>query len=158
MNCLSGDPTTQKEIPLIDAAAEAGCKYYCIDRGWYSDGTWWDGVGEWLPSAKRFPDGIQGRLGYIRHKNMIPGLWLEIEVMGVACPLATRVPKEWFFQRGGGLVIDHGRYLLDFRHPGVRAHADAVMDRLVREYGIGYVKIDYNVNAGSGTELGADSA
>ena len=36
MNCLFGDPTTDKLIPLIDAAAEAGCEYYCIDCGWYS--------------------------------------------------------------------------------------------------------------------------
>ena len=34
MNCLWGDPTTEKEFPLIDAAAEAGCKYYCVDCGW----------------------------------------------------------------------------------------------------------------------------
>ena len=26
MNCLWGDPTTEKEFPLIDAAAEAGCR------------------------------------------------------------------------------------------------------------------------------------
>lgn len=49
MNCLWGDPTTEKEYPLIDAAAEAGCRYYCIDCGWYDDGPWWDGVGQWLP-------------------------------------------------------------------------------------------------------------
>lgn len=28
MNCLFGDPTTVKELPLIDAAAECGCEYY----------------------------------------------------------------------------------------------------------------------------------
>ena len=48
MNCLYGDPTTEKLIPLIDAAQQAGCEYFCIDAGWYADGEWWDGVGEWL--------------------------------------------------------------------------------------------------------------
>ena len=33
MNCLWADPTTEKELPLIDAAAEAGCEYFCIDAG-----------------------------------------------------------------------------------------------------------------------------
>lgn len=158
MNCLMGDPTTEKELPMIDAAAGAGCKYYCIDCGWYSDGDWWDGVGEWLPSSARFPDGLLEPLDYIRKKDMIPGLWLEIEVMGVACPLAQKVPKDWFFQRGGRPIVDRGRYLLDFRHPGVIAHANAVVDRLVNGYGVGYIKNDYNVNAGPGTELNADSA
>ncbi len=157
MNCLSGDPTTEKLLPLIDAAARAGCRYFCIDAGWYADGAWWDGVGEWLPSKARFPGGIQEPLAYIRKKEMIPGLWLELEVMGIRCPLVERVPQDWFFQRNGRPVIDEGRYQLDFRHPGVRDHADRVVRRLVEEWGVGYIKMDYNINAGPGTERDADS-
>ena len=158
MNCLWGDPTTDKEIPLIDAAAEAGCKYYCIDCGWYSDGPWWDGVGEWLPSKARFPNGIEEVLSYIRSKGMIPGLWLELEVMGIKCPLASKVPIDWFFQRHGKPVIYRSRYQLDFRNPAVIRHADAVIDRLVQEYGVGYIKMDYNINAGIGTDWQADNS
>lgn len=157
MNCLFGDPTTEKLLPLIDAAAAAGCEIYCIDCGWYSDGEWWDGVGEWLPSAARFPGGIEEVLDYIRSKGMVPGLWLEIEVMGINCQLADKLPDDWFFMRHGKRVIDHGRYQLDFRNPEVRAYADSVMDRVVGEYGAGYIKMDYNINAGIGTEVGADS-
>ena len=50
MNCLWANPTTAKEIPLIDAAHKAGCEYFCVDAGWYAAGFWWDNVGEWLPS------------------------------------------------------------------------------------------------------------
>jgi alpha-galactosidase len=157
MNCLFGDPTTAKLLPLIDAAAAVGCEYFCIDAGWYSDGEWWDGVGEWLPAQHRFPGGIKEPLDYIRAKGMIPGLWLELEVMGMHCPLAERVPDDWFFVRHGKRVIDHGRYQLDFRNPAVRRHAAAVIRRLVREYGVGYIKMDYNINAGSGTEWNAAS-
>ncbi len=157
MNCLMGDPTTAKLLPLIDAAAVAGCEYFTVDCGWYSDGPWWDGVGAWQPSARRFPGGIAEVLSYIAKKGMIPGLWLELEVMGIKCPLADTVPAEWFFQRRGQRVIDHARYQLDFRHPGVIAHADSVVDRLVVQYGVGYIKMDYNINAGAGTDLAADS-
>jgi alpha-galactosidase len=158
MNCLMGNPSTQKELPMIDAAAVMGCKYYCIDCGWYSDGEWWDGVGEWQPSSARFPGGIEEPLNYIRQKGMIPGLWLEIEVMGTQCPLAKKAPVDWFFQRDQVPVIDHGRYLLDFRNPEVVHHANKVVDRLVNEYGVGYIKNDYNINSGVGTEVNADSA
>ena len=158
MNCLWGDPTTEKEFPLIDAAAEAGCRYYCIDCGWYDDGPWWDGVGRWLPAKGRFPGGIKEVLDYIRAKGMIPGLWLEIEVMGIECPMAKEVPDDWFFQIEGRRVIDHCRYQLDFRNPAVVAHADEVVDRLVQEYGVGYIKMDYNINAGVGTQLNTDTA
>jgi len=157
MNCLFGDPTTQKLIPLIDAAAEAGCEYFCIDAGWYSDGEWWDGVGEWLPSRNRFPGGIQEPLNYIRKKGMIPGLWLELEVMGINCPMTSKVSEDWFFKRHGKPVIDHGRYQLDFRNPDVIKHANSVIDRLVTDYKVGYIKMDYNIDAGFGTEVDSDS-
>ncbi|MDF2613010.1 MAG: rafA 4 [Clostridia bacterium] len=157
MNCLMGDPTTEKLIPLIDAAYESGCEYFCIDCGWYDDGYWWDGVGEWLPSKARFPKGIEEPIRYIRSKGMIPGLWLELEVMGINCRLADKVPEDWFFKRNGVPIIDESRYQLDFRNPEVRAHADSVVKRLVEEYGIGYIKIDYNINPGPGTETDADS-
>ncbi|MFL6556353.1 MAG: glycoside hydrolase family 36 protein, partial [Bacillus sp. (in: firmicutes)] len=136
-NCLDGDPTTEKLIPLIDAAAEVGCEIFCIDAGWYSDGDWWDGVGEWLPSNVRFPGGIEEPLNYIRSKGMIPGLWLEIEVIGIHCPLAEKCPDDWFFVRHGKRIVDHGRYQLNFRNPEVVRYADQVVDRLVNEYGIG---------------------
>ena len=157
MNCLMGDPTTEKLLPLIDAAAEVGCRYFCIDAGWYADGEWWDGVGEWLPSRARFPNGIEEPIRYIRQRGMTPGLWLELEVMGITCPLAQKVSKDWFFQRNGRPIIDHGRYQLDFRHPEVIAHANSVIDRLVLKYGVGYIKMDYNIDAGVGTDREADS-
>lgn len=157
MNCLWGDPTTEKELPLIDKAHEAGCEYFCVDCGWYSEGFWWDGVGEWLPSKERFPGGLKEVMDYIRSKGMIPGVWLELEVMGIKCPKADRVPDDWYFMRHGKRVYDRSRYQLDFRNPQVIDHATEVIDRLVNEYGVGYIKMDYNIEPGIGTELNADS-
>ena len=62
-HCLWADPTTEKMIPVIDKAAEAGADYYCMDAGWYADGTWWETVGEWLPQKKRFVN--------IQHQSLI---------------------------------------------------------------------------------------
>lgn len=157
MNCLFGDATTEKLLPLIDAAAEAGCEYFCIDAGWYADGAWWDGVGEWLPSERRFPGGISQVTDAIKSKGMKLGLWLEIEVMGVHSPTLRQAKPDWFFNRHGRAVIDHGRYQLDFRNPEVRAFADEVIHRMVTEYGVEYIKMDYNINGGIGTELDSDS-
>ncbi len=157
MNCLWGKPTAEEEVPLIDAAAEAGCEYYCIDAGWYADGDWWDSVGEWKESKKRFPNGLREITDYIRSKNMIPGVWLELEVMGIYCEMAKEVPDDWFFVRHGKRIYDRSRHQLDFRNPNVRAYADSVIDRIVNDYGVGYIKMDYNIEPGIGTELYADS-
>ena len=157
MNCLWGDPTTAKELPLIDKAHEIGCEYYCIDCGWYSKGDWWDGVGEWLPSKERFPNGLKEVMDYIKFKNMVPGIWLELEVMGIKCPKADQVPEDWYFTRHGKRVFDRSRYQLDFRNPEVATFATGVIDRFVQEYGVGYIKMDYNIEPGIGTERNADS-
>lgn len=74
MNCLWGKPTAEKEFPMIDAAARAGCEYYCIDAGWYADGDWWDSVGEWEVSSKRFPKGLKEVTDYVKSKGMVPGV------------------------------------------------------------------------------------
>ncbi|QNI33982.1 alpha-galactosidase [Alloacidobacterium dinghuense] len=159
MNCLEGDPTTEKELPLIDAAAEAGCEYFVIDAGWYAElnEDWWGSVGLWQPSKTRWaPGGLKYVLDRIRSKGMIPGLWLEPEVIGIQSPLKNK-PDSWFFMRHGRRVIDHSRFLLDMRNPDVRAYLDSVVDRMVGEYGVGYIKMDYNVDGLEGTELLADS-
>ncbi len=157
MNCLFGDPTTQKELPLIDAAADCGCEYYVIDAGWYAPGEWWDSVGEWQECRERFPGGIKEVTDYIRSKGMIPGVWLELEVMGINCEKAKKAPDDWFFVRHGKRVFDRSRYQLDFRNPAVIEHVNEVIDRVVNEYGIGYIKMDYNIEPGIGTEIAAES-
>lgn len=112
MNRLCADLTAEKEYQLIDAAAETGCEYFCIDAGRYGD------------SLKTVAD-------YIRSKGMIPGISLELEALGIGCTLDETAP--------------------DFRDPLAAAHADGVIDRLVYEFGIGYIKLDYSM------EINADS-
>ncbi|WP_278235708.1 glycoside hydrolase family 36 protein [Isoptericola sp. AK164] len=159
MNTLMGDPTTEKLLPLIDAAAAVGADYFCVDAGWYDDdGDWWDSVGLWEPSRARFRDGGLDRvLDHVRSAGMVPGLWLEPEVVGVRSPLADSLPHEAFLQRRGTRVVEQGRYLLDLRHESSRKHLDAVVDRLVDDMGVGYLKLDYNVTPGVGTDRAADS-
>ena len=157
MHCLWADPTTEKMLPVIDKAAEVGAEYYCMDAGWYADGTWWETVGEWMPQEKRFPNGIKEVFDYIKSKGMVPGIWLEIEVMGINCPILNQFDDDCFFMRHGRRVIDHGRYQFDFRNDKVRSFATSVVDRVVSEYGVGYIKFDYNIDGGLGTEVDSDS-
>ena len=88
---------------------------------------------------------------------MIPGLWLEPEVAGANSLLAQK-SDNWFFVRHGKRVLKNSRLLLDFRNPEVRSYLDQVIARLVDDYGIGYIKMDYNVDSLQGTELNADSS
>ncbi len=160
MNCLMAEPITEKLLPVIDTASEVGCEYFVVDAGWFASlqETWWTSVGEWKESHDRFPNGgFVKVMDYIRAKGMVPGLWLEMEVVGITSPVAHEFPEAWFFQREGRRVIDHGRYQLDYRNPEVRKHADGILDRVICDYGVGYIKNDYNINVGPGTDFKADA-
>jgi alpha-galactosidase len=88
---------------------------------------------------------------------MIPGLWLEIEFAGINSPLKSN-PDSWYFMRHGKRVESRTRYFLDFRNRDVIKHADEIIDRVVKEYGAGYIKIDYNRTALMGTDTKASSS
>src|ERR1039458_5732477 len=88
---------------------------------------------------------------------MVPGLWLEPEVAGAKSQLAQEQPDSWFLVRHGKRVLKNSRYLLDFRNPEVTRYLDRVIDRLVHDFAVGYVKMDYNVDSLQGTDLNADS-
>jgi alpha-galactosidase len=63
---------------------------------------------------------------------MVPGLWLEPEVVGVRSPVAQRLPYAAFCTRSGARVTEWGRHQLDLRHPAAVAHLDEVVDRARR--------------------------
>ncbi|KAH2043361.1 hypothetical protein KXW23_003401 [Aspergillus fumigatus] len=158
MNCLMGDPTEEKILALVDPVVNAGAGYFVIDAGWYADDSgWWDDVGLWEPSSKRFPSGFKALLSQIRNKGLIPGLWIEPEVIGVRSAVAKQLPNEAFFQRDGHRIVEKNRYQLDYRHPAVREHMSAVIHRLVTEYGVGYFKFDYNIDVTQGTDINCSS-
>jgi alpha-galactosidase len=158
MNCLWGDPTEAKELPLIAAAAKAGCEYFVIDAGWYAEANedWSQTIGAWQPSKTRWPRGFKFLLDQIKQAGMVPGLWLEPEVAGAKSVLAQK-SDNWFLMRHGKRVFKNSRLMLDFRNPEVRTYLDQVIARLVGDYGVGYIKMDYNVDTLQGTEVNAES-
>ncbi len=160
MNTLMADPTTERLLPLIDAAAETGAEYFCIDAGWYAeiDENWWGTVGAWRPSRTRFPGGLATVLDRIRGRGMVPGLWLEPEVVGIDSEVARLLPADAFFCYAGQRIVEHGRYHLDLRHPAAVKHLDEAVDHLVDELGIGYLKFDYNIAVGPGPDTGGLAA
>lgn len=150
-------PSPELLKPMIDRAAELGMEYFCIDAGWHDEEKFWDKLGMFRVSKKRFPEGLNGILEYIRSRGMKVGMWVELEDIGKYCPLAETLPEECFFRSNGERYINHEKLFLDFRQPLVVARADEVIDRMVGEYGAEYIKIDFNADPGPGTEVNSDS-
>ncbi|PVH98353.1 glycoside hydrolase family 36 protein [Periconia macrospinosa] len=155
MNCLMGDPNEDKIKALLKPAVQCGAEYYVIDAGWYADEVdvdWWDDVGEWEPSSTRFPSGFKTLIDEIRNAGLLPGVWLEPEVIGVRSVAARELPDAAFFQEKGRRVEERRRYQLDFTHPAVRERMHRIVAGLVQKYGILYFKFDYNIDVLTGSD------
>ena len=159
MNCLMANPDDRKVRELIDLAADLGAEYYMMDAGWYAEPnkSWWDTVGEWKENTGRFPNGIKAVSDYAKSKGLKFGIWLEIEVMGINCPLVSEFEDECFIMRHGKKAVQRQRFHFDFRHPKVVEYATTIVDRVVNEYGADYIKFDHNIDPGVGTEINSSS-
>lgn len=157
MNALMGSSSTELLKPYIEKAAEAGCEIFVVDCGWYDAGNWQFTFGTFEECPERYPHGLREVMDRIRAHGMKPGLWLELESFGVDNKRACELPKDWLFCRHGKPLIDSGRYHLDFRNAEVRSYASGIVARVVEQYGLSYLKIDYNLCIGWGTDQDSDS-
>jgi len=138
-------------------AKELGADVFCIDAGWHDEDDIMKYIGAWRESKTRYPLGLKNTFDKIREQGLQAGMWLEIETAGLRSPLRKLLDKDCFFLRNGESPINNGRMQLDFNNPKVVAYANEVIDRLMRDYQPGYIKMDYNHDSGPGTEVNSDS-
>ncbi|MBO4423273.1 MAG: alpha-galactosidase [Clostridia bacterium] len=151
MNALWALPTREKTLPLIAAAADAGCEYYVMDAGWYSvHGNENEDLGMWEQNDALFGEGgLQGIFDEVTAHGMKPGIWFEIESAGASSRIVEEHPE--YVLRRHGRPLGGRRVMLDFRQAGVREHIEKRIDAL---YGMGvrFIKNDYNANTGAGVD------
>ncbi|MBU3666548.1 MAG: alpha-galactosidase [Chthoniobacterales bacterium] len=155
--CTSwGAPTHDSILALADRFRGTPVRYLVIDDGWTDRPA---GVtlenGDWEVNPKSFPDGLRATADAVRERGMIPGIWFEFEV-------ATRLSKAWqetsHQLHRDGVPIEVGtRRFWDFRDPWVHDYLSEKVIGLLREAGIGYLKVDYNDTIGVGCD-GAESS
>ena len=151
MNCLWAQPSRDRLMPLIEAAADAGCEVFCIDAGWFGKrGEWHRHNGDWMPWDELFGEGgLQGVLDEIKSRGMLPGVWLEMETADAESDFAKAHPEALLTRHGR--PIGRGQCFVDFRLAVVREHLMQVFDDL---YGMGvrFIKNDYNHSTGIGVD------
>lgn len=145
-----GSPSEVSVKQDVDALAGSGISYYIIDCGWYADPEkgWEQNVGDWVLNREQFPNGLKPVVEYIRQKGMIPGIWFEIETVGKDA--AAFSFTDHLLKREGYPITTGGRRFWDLRDPWVRAYLKEKVIGFLKQYGFGYLKIDYNDNFGIG--------
>ncbi len=155
MNCLWARPTDKKLIPLIDAASDIGCEYFCIDAGWQKNagknGTLSGSRnGDWIINEELFGElGLGGIFEYMNKKGLKPGLWFELD--NVNPNAAAYGLDDDCVLRFCGRKFDYSFF--NFKNEKVRKHLHARIDELYA-LGMRYIKNDYNETTGMGCDDG----
>ena len=146
--------TLEKMLPEI---AALGCKYFVIDDGWfynvYNDKRYV--IGDWNVNKEYYPEGLKAFADKVRSYGMIPGVWYEFEGVSEHSDVYRDHP-DWLLTRDGKIINNGGRAFLDFRKEEVLNYLREKVIKNLVNCGIGYMKVDYNSNAGFGAD-GAES-
>ncbi|MEU8110474.1 glycoside hydrolase family 36 protein [Nonomuraea muscovyensis] len=137
-------------------AAELGCGAIILDDGWQELGTGrgYHGVGDWRPDPAKFPD-FAAHVARVRRTGLAYLVWVAPLLLG---PEADCFAELSVHAPVAGVVP--GAHALDPRVPEVRRHAVDTCVRLVRDYGLDGLKIDFleTVMAYAGTPSPGDIA
>lgn len=136
------------QTELARKAASSGVELFCVDDGWFgarrSDNA---GLGDWVVSRDTFPDGLMPLIDEVRRLGMKFGLWVEPEMVNPDSDL-YRAHPDWVLHFAGRPRSEaRNQLILDFGRPEVVAHIHDVLDALLTEYPIDFIKWDMNRNS-----------
>ena len=123
-----------------------GYKYFQIDEGYqYARGEYV------TPNATQFPDGMRFVGHYLTEKGLTFGVWTApFEVTSRAWVYEHH--KDWLVHNAKGDPIPLGKvwgqktdvlYALDTTHPGAQEYMRDTYRKLVREWGVRFIKMDF---------------
>lgn len=124
-----------------------GAEVFIIDAGWAcppADNIDWQGCnGRNLPDPDRYPNnGLLQLREYCHSLGMKFGLWVEIERLGKYSPVYAQHP-EW---RAADRFGSREKGFLDLTIPEAAEWAENELARMITEYGMDLLRIDYNVS------------
>jgi alpha-galactosidase len=139
----------RKIISLFDGAKDLGMELFLLDDGWFGrkyprDGDT-QGLGDWMPDPKKFPNGMKPTTDAAKQKGLRFGLWFEPEMVNPKSELYERHPNWLIQQPKRPFDLGRNQMILDLTNPEVKEYAFHVVDDTLTKYpGISYVKWDCN--------------
>jgi alpha-galactosidase len=154
--CTSwGNPSHENLLALAKRLAGTPAKYLVIDDGWAErPGGGIQQNGDWNINHKAFPNGLATTCKAIREHGLIPGIWFEFEVCNPGSNAFTLTDHH--LHRDGRVLEVGSRRYWDFRDPFTYDYLTKKLIHLLRDNGLGYLKVDYNETIGFGVD-GAES-
>lgn len=139
------DFTEDKLVEIAEKARECGVELFVLDDGWFGKRCGEQaGLGDWVANPDRLKNGITGLARRIEDLGMKFGLWFEPEMVNQDSDLYREHP-DWIIQ-APGRRNSHGRYqyVLDFSRKEVVDRIYEMMDKILSEAKVSYIKWDMN--------------
>ncbi len=125
------------------------------------DDGWQQATGQWEINAERFPDGLKSVTDKIRAQGYIPGLWIAPFICDYRADFVQQ-HKDWLLRDKNGRPVPAGfnfawgarggkyqpakafnYFCWDLSRPEVIDFIDGLMEKLVNQWGFGYIKLDF---------------
>jgi alpha-galactosidase len=132
---------------LAERAAAIGVERFVVDDGWFGDRKpGQSGVGDWTVDKKKFPGGLKPLIDKVHSLGMDFGIWIEPETVDPMSNLYREHP-DWILNFPGWPRSESNkRLVLNLARQDVRDYLFNVLDKLVTENDIAFIKWDYNRN------------
>ena len=141
------DVSEAGQMALAERAAALGVERFVMDDGWFgarnNDKA---GLGDWTVNPAKFPRGLGPLIQKVRSLGMDFGLWVEPEMINPDSDL-FRAHPDWAMQfKGRPRTEGRNQLVLNLARTDVRDHVLKVLDDLLTQNDIAFLKWDYNRN------------
>jgi len=135
------------QLALAEKAAKLGIERFVIDDGWFgqrkNDHA---GLGDWQVNLTKFPSGLKPVIDRVHSLGMDFGIWVEPEMVNPDSDFYRKHP-EWVMSFPDRQRTEQRNQLvLNLARPEVKEYVFNVVDKLVTENDIAFLKWDYNRN------------
>lgn len=132
-------------LNIAKTAKELEIELFVLDDGWFGKRNHdRAGLGDWYPNLEKLPEGITGLSKKVEALGMKFGLWFEPEMVNKDSEL-YRMHPDWTLETPDRNSC-HGRnqFVLDFSRKEVVDHIYGMMENILKDASISYIKWDMN--------------
>lgn len=141
------DFDSEKLLKLAKKGKEIGAECFVVDDGWFGKRNCdRSSLGDWFPDKEKFPNGLQPFAEKIHQMGLKLGIWFEPEMINEDAKLYQQHPEWVMIPPKGRYSYGRGQLVLDFANPEVVDGIFRMMDQVIKDTNLDYIKWDMNRN------------